>query len=394
MSTEIDLSKKQLLHREFAELAAKSPAVAANVPGIADPTKVSPEEIMTGIRKMLATEGTVRSLYSLRGSDAISIANLLDCAMSLLDVDIELDDKLRKTAFHVLRRLCAESECLPASFYIPSSQMQRVGEEPVGHGSFGIVYRGLYGSQDVAIKLLQKSTVAKGLYKEAVVWKYLSHPNIVPFLGVEDRGLYLGLISEWMPRGHLHNHIQAHPDAERLPLIMDVAYGLQYLHSFGIVHGDLKGINVLVDVEGHARLADFGISRIVYATDSVNAMTAVTPGQGTVYWMAPEVLDPEQYGINEKEDPMPESDIYSLAMLMWEIFTGHRPFADARTSAAVTFRILSGKRPPRTPAATARGISDSLWELMKQCWDEDRHKRPNMTTVIKELQRALAQHAP
>ena len=93
-------------------------------------------------------------------------------------------------------------------------------------------------------------------YEEAVMWKLLTHPNIVPLLGITLSPFQL--VSEWIAGGPLQNHIKAHPDADRLELVgvhpigsiphllhhqlSDIAKGLCYLHSCNVIHGDLKGV--------------------------------------------------------------------------------------------------------------------------------------------------------
>ena len=94
------------------------------------------------------------------------------------------------------------------------------------------------------------------LYQEAIVWKYLSHPNIVPFRGTTI--IPFQLVSDWMPGGNLMEYIHKYSDANRLALVcfsaaargklltpfqlFDITEGLNYLHSRHVVHGDIKGV--------------------------------------------------------------------------------------------------------------------------------------------------------
>jgi serine/threonine protein kinase len=136
------------------------------------------------------------------------------------------------------------------------------------------------------------------------MWKHLTHPNILPLLGVTIDGFQL--VSDWMSGGHLLGYIQNNSDADRLGLVgipplrlsqtysdyqlSDVAKGLCYLHSCNVVHGDLKGVrscsqtcsttvftyhqlNVLVNDSGHACIADFGLATVTKTLDSVQSVT-------------------------------------------------------------------------------------------------------------------------
>ena len=152
------------------------------------------------------------------------------------------------------------------------------------------------------------------------MWKHLTHPNVVPLLGITITPFQL--ISDLMPGGDLPKYIKKHPDADRLVLIgshlldsshaysgcqlSGVAKGLCYLHSCNVIHGDLKGVrshskycfatlltpgqpNVLVDNSGTARIVDFGF---ITVTQNFDTMRSASCQQGyTAQWAAPEVLN-------------------------------------------------------------------------------------------------------
>ena len=188
-------------------------------------------------------------------------------------------------------------------------------------------------------------------YREAVMWKRLTHPNILPLLGITLTPLQL--ISTWMSGGDLTGYIKNHPDVDRLVLVCDltlvfipclphyqlsdVIKGLCYLHSCNVVHGDLKGVckyskfhftvltpgqpNILVDDYGNARIADFGFTTVTQNSDSMGAVSC--HHGNTPRWTAPEVL---------KEGPYSkEADIFAFAMVMIEVChllcVGHWPTA-------------------------------------------------------------------
>jgi serine/threonine protein kinase len=176
------------------------------------------------------------------------------------------------------------------------------------------------------------------------VWKHLTHPNIVPLLGVTFAPPQL--ISEWMSGGDLRDYINKNPEANRLGLVgtppfsclsrvyplyqlFDITKGLCYLHSCNVVHGCLKGVlgsssfsfatiltpgqpDILVDATGHARITDFGLATIIRNLDSAGG--ASDPRGYTPRWAAPEVLNGGTCG--------KEGDIFSFAMVMVEVRQG------------------------------------------------------------------------
>jgi serine/threonine protein kinase len=193
----------------------------------------------------------------------------------------------------------------------------------------------------------------------------LDHPNVVPLLGTTCDPYQL--ISVWMAGGELSAYIGAHPCANRLGLVSDVADGLNYLHSLGVIHGDLKGPSVLVDGEGRARITDFSFSTVFadFGSDG-----SIKEGHGA-RWAAPEILD-------ERTPVSKSSDVYSFAMVTIEIFTGKAPFYGiAPATAAVG--VLAGERParPRHP-----DLTDDLWEIMERCWHQEPRYRLDIAEVI------------
>jgi len=200
------------------------------------------------------------------------------------------------------------------------------------------------------------------------MWKRLSHRNIVPLRGVTID--LFQLVSDWMPGGELSNYIKENPDVDRLGLLSDVAEGLRYLHSRNMIHGDLKGPNILVDDSGCARITDFGLARV---TQSPDTMWSASRRGNTPRWAAPEVLDEKPHS--------KEADVYSFAMVMIEVFTGAVPFSH-RTTNAVILDVMDGFRPPRPTHPT---FTEDLWALMQNCWDQEPHLRPEASEVLRSI---------
>ncbi|KAF9644874.1 kinase-like protein [Thelephora ganbajun] len=207
-------------------------------------------------------------------------------------------------------------------------------------------------------------------YREAIVWKHLNHPNIVPFKGVTFDPLQL--VSEWMPGGELRKYVENNPGANPISLLIGIAEGLAYLHSCEVIHGDLKGPNVVVDTSGNARITDFGLSSVVRDPSSV---ASASDGSGyTPRWTAPEIL-------REGTPASKKSDVFSFAMVIFEVFSGTVPFHDV-AAPAVPANIMGGKRPGQP---THPRLTDPLWKLTQRCWKDAAKDRPEMEEVIKEL---------
>ncbi|KAG6333274.1 hypothetical protein ID866_5816 [Astraeus odoratus] len=165
------------------------------------------------------------------------------------------------------------------------------------HGGSAIVYRGTLRPQmqRVAIKTIRLSpsgdkAAIQHIVEEIQLWSKLKHENVVPLFGVTTRFDYAAsIVVKWMPNGSAFDYVQ-NRDVDPRPLLFGVIRGLHYLHSHvsaPILHGDLRGKSVMVSEEGHALLADYGLSSLI---ESSFDMTAAAPIRPTVRWMAPEQI--------------------------------------------------------------------------------------------------------
>ncbi|KZT07373.1 kinase-like protein [Laetiporus sulphureus 93-53] len=220
----------------------------------------------------------------------------------------------------------------------------------------------------------------QSFYKEAAAWSHLNDPYIVPFLGVTTIKSRLGLVIDFMEHGTLKSYLVKHPKSDRHRLLLEVTLGLHYLHERKIAHGDLKLNNILIDSSRSARLADFGLASIVDLT------TDSRLSHPPVRWTAPEIIDPESAGLEHDQASLP-ADIYALAMVMWETYTDRLPFDDCKYDGCVIWKVTKGIRPqrPNDEESTERGVSDAIWVLMEECWEQDRNLRPSADEVINRL---------
>jgi len=214
--------------------------------------------------------------------------------------------------------------------------------------------------RQVAVKVLHASfsdvtdaeTVA-AFEREARVIARLQHPNIV---GVFDAGTVDGrryIVTEYVRGPSLRQLLDGRGplrEDEVLRIGLQVASALQYAHAQGILHCDVKPENILIDAAGSAKLADFGVAETVTRT--------LAPSQardllGTLAYLAPEVIHGAQ--------PSPRSDVYSLALTLYEAVAGRLPFEGA-TPGAIAGQRLAMEAPPlrsKAPAASA-GLEATL----------------------------------
>ncbi|KAK7373135.1 hypothetical protein VNO80_06533 [Phaseolus coccineus] len=193
----------------------------------------------------------------------------------------------------------------------------------IGKGGFGEVYLGtLQSGERVAVKKLSLSSNQgyKEFKSEAKFLTLVHHRNVVSLVGYCDEGDAKALIYEYLSKGNLQEQLSDKSSSvlgwkERVQIALDAASGLDYLHNGckpPIIHRDLKGSNILVDENMHAKISDFGLSR-TFANDSDTHVLTNYPG-GT-----PGYIDPEYHysGILNKR-----SDVYSFGVILLELITG------------------------------------------------------------------------
>ncbi|KDQ13922.1 hypothetical protein BOTBODRAFT_110755 [Botryobasidium botryosum FD-172 SS1] len=231
------------------------------------------------------------------------------------------------------------------------------------------------------------------LAQEAEIWNHLNHPNVLPFLGLCALDLMLFLVSPWMENGNAFDFVRGNADADCLQLLAQVAKGLDYLHTFEppVIHGDLRGCNILVSETGDARIADFGLSELsVYIADyyRLHERETCPPTNGHPRWQAAEIIVAET---GDEARRTVATDVFAFGRVMLELFTKKVPFSYIPLDFTVAIVVIRGEFPQRPwgNGIEDRGLGDDMWELMLHCWDIDPSQRPDAKGIVAQLSTAL-----
>ncbi|KAH7322148.1 kinase-like domain-containing protein [Rhizoctonia solani] len=257
--------------------------------------------------------------------------------------------------------------------------------DPIAPGGFSDVYRGKmvgHESKLVAVKVPRISAENFGESPEHIsnsarelhTWSKCNHPNVLPLLGLMNFRGRIAMVSPWMDGGNLPRYLETNPGADWPDLCIQVCEGLSHLHEIGIIHGDLKGSNILVSRGGIPVLIDFGNSilknRTLKFTESTNG-SAFTLG-----WSAPEFF--KKNGICQCTKA---TDVYALGMTIYEVIAGKRPYDGIAFPGVI--KLVSEKTPPERPTCIPPGHEngDMLWELLRHCWSYEPEARPSAAEV-------------
>ena len=255
-------------------------------------------------------------------------------------------------------------------------------KEKIASGAFGVLYRGGYCGQEVAIKVLktgEKSSqeeVYREFAQELSILRKVRHRNIVQLIGAMTKPPRLCLVTDFMKGGSVLQFL--HKNAPlKLPQLLKlsggVALGMDYLHKVSVIHRDLKTANLLMDENEVVKVADFGVARVVAADGA--AMTAET---GTYRWMAPEVISHQHY--NHK------CDVFSYGILLWELISGGDiPYPGYTPLQAAVGVVQRGLRPTIPPSC-----HPVMAQVMQYCWQSDPNVRPEFEQIVELLKHTEA----
>ncbi|KAK8958717.1 Serine/threonine-protein kinase HT1 [Platanthera guangdongensis] len=248
-------------------------------------------------------------------------------------------------------------------------------------GAHSRLYHGRYKNQPVAVKIIRipddeedgvmGARLEKQFARETTFLSYLSHRNVIKLAGAREKSPIFFIITEYLHGGSLRAFLRK-LDHSPLPLDMlisialEVARGMEYIHSQGVIHRDLKPENILFDHNFCVKIADFGVACEEAYCDELE------DDAGTYRWMAPEMIKHRPYGR--------KVDVYSFGLLLWEMNTGAIPYEDMSPVQAA-FAVVNKNIRPTIPG----DCSVVLRALIEQCWSTFPEKRPEFRQIVKFL---------
>ncbi|CCM02903.1 uncharacterized protein FIBRA_05017 [Fibroporia radiculosa] len=281
---------------------------------------------------------------------------------------------------------------IPPTIKRLDGEVIKEGELPVERGSHSEVWRGIWlGGEVVALKVLQG--VARFI-NEIKIWEQLRHHHIQPLYGILlDMGPYIHVVSPWQSNGNLFQYLEPggagslkpSQSAERTGMLLGAAQGLAYLHREGIVHGNVRCANILVNKQFEACVSDFGMSTIIGDITEIPPSMTLTRSDST-RWLAPELIFDTSVMV-----PTRECDAWSFDMTMLECFTLRKPWENVRRRAHVIL-AMQKKNVPMRPQDFAMP-EDDVWEVMMACWRYEFSERSRMNEAVACLELCLSKNS-
>lgn len=257
----------------------------------------------------------------------------------------------------------------------------------IGKGGYGEVFYGIHikTGRKVAIKklILSKLDGSDLVYFNREVQILASCENyfLLPLIGYSNSYPYI-IVTDFVPCGSLFEALRHKPgsplltDTMKTKIGLGIAIGMIALHDKNIIHRDLKSLNILISQETLPKICDFGIARFSDSgKDPSCPQKFFTANIGTPHWMAPEILQSGSY--------TDKVDVFSYAVILWEMLTEALPFQGMKELYQVALKIISGERNP-LPLNAPIGLKN----LINKLWSQDPELRPD----FREVYRSFASH--
>jgi len=246
----------------------------------------------------------------------------------------------------------------------------------LGKGGMGEVYRAddLKLGQPVALKFLPDHLLSDGaalarFHREVRVARQVSHKNVcrVYDIGEVDGRHFLSMeFIKGEELSSLLRRIGRLPQDKAIQLARQICAGLSAAHDVGVLHRDLKPANVMIDEHGNARILDFGLAGLVeeFGEDEVRA--------GTPAYMSPEQIEGKEQTVR--------SDIFSLGLVLYELFTGKRAFEATTLNELIKLRRSDAT--PTTPTSIVKDLDPLIEKVIDRCLQKDPEQRPSSALQV------------
>jgi serine/threonine protein kinase len=248
---------------------------------------------------------------------------------------------------------------------------------PIGRGGFGSVWKGRDpDGNPVAIKFLHpdfldNDRAVRKFFHEAIILSRLTHPNITRFIDFFPDDENYAIVMDYVDGSDLKSLIRQSkgplPLSTSRQLAIQALEAFAYAHGQGILHRDIKPENIMRDEQGNVKIMDFGIARLSSAATQNTA----------AFMISTQYTPPERFKRDCKVDT--RSDIYSLGMVFYELFTGRHPFKAKSTAEIIFAQINEPPDPPEKVAPVPHRISQAILKSLEkapedrfQCFDEFR----------------------
>ncbi|KAL6563288.1 hypothetical protein OROHE_005875 [Orobanche hederae] len=256
-------------------------------------------------------------------------------------------------------------------------------------GAHSQIYHGIYNEEAVAVKMIreeeeeeeeeEEGALAVRLEKqyntEISLLSRLHHTNVIKLVGSCRQSRVYCVVTEYLDEGSLRGYMDKQGRKslrfdKLISMALDIARGMEYIHSKGIIHGDLKPDNILIGRDFGLKISDFGV-----ACEEGSNDPSTNERVGTYRWMAPEVVKSKPYGR--------KIDVYSFGLVLWELVAGGRtPFQGLnpiQAAIAVAHRNLRPTIPKECP--------DAMRALIEKCWALQPDRRPEFRQIVKVLEK-------
>ncbi|NXJ67244.1 RIPK2 kinase, partial [Rostratula benghalensis] len=291
-------------------------------------------------------------------------------------------------------RAGAISYSLPS---IPSNKLPDL--RFISRGAYGTVSTARHADWrvPVALKCLQGPLLDSDrnhLLKEAEILHKARFSYILPILGICNEPEFLGIVTEYMTNGSLNQLVHGKdiyldlPWCLRFRILYEIALGVNYLHNMNppLLHHDLKTQNILLDDEFHVKIADFGMSKWRVISMSQSRSETSLPEGGTIIYMPPEDYHPSQ-----KSRASVKHDIYSYAIIMWEVMSRKQPFEEVINPLQIMYSVSQGQRLDLSEESLSMDIPhrELVIKLIGSGWAQNPDERPSFLKCLIDLEPVL-----